>query len=142
MSKIDISIQIFGDTLMVSKLFAIICRDCMCFHRQWLQELDHSIRYGLSGLALDLSQERQARLPLGQGDNGMTMSFSNNRVHFPITQALACIYDSRPLVDTHPVFELSTPIIAPVALPALLPWSGSSTGIVGGDGDLRQRVYP
>jgi hypothetical protein len=72
----------------------------------------------------------------------MTVSFSDNRVHFPITQALACIYNSRTLVDAHPVFELATPIVAPVSLLTLLPWSGSSTGIVDGDGDLRQHVYP
>ncbi len=47
--------------------------------RHRLQELDHSIRNGLSGLAL------------GQGDNGMTMSISDNRIHFLITQALACM---------------------------------------------------
>jgi hypothetical protein len=50
----------------------------------------------------------------------MTMSFSDNRVHFPITQALTGINDSRPLVDTYPVLDLSTPVIDPIALPALL----------------------
>lgn len=119
MSKVDISIQFFGDTLMVRKLFAIIRRDRMGSDRQRLHELDNSIRHGLSGLALDLSQQSQARFTLGQGDNGMTMSFSDNCIHFPITHALACIYDSRPLVNTHPVFDPSTPVIAPIALPAL-----------------------
>jgi len=97
MSKIDISIQIFGDTLMVRKLQAIIRRDRMGSDRQRLHELDNSIRHGLSGLALDLSQESQTRLSLRKRDNSMTMSFSNNRVHFPITQALAGINDSRSL---------------------------------------------
>jgi hypothetical protein len=40
-------------------------------------------------------------------------------------------------VDAHSVFELAMPIATPLALPALFPWSGSSAGIVGGDGDLR-----
>ena len=92
----------------------------MSSDRQRLQELDNSIRHGLSSLALDLSQESQAGFPLRQGDNGMTMSFPDNRIHLPITQALACIHDSRPLVDTHLVFELSTPIVASIALPTLL----------------------
>ncbi len=119
MSKVDSSIQFFRDALMVRKLFAIIRRDRMGSDRQRLHEFDNSIRHGLSGLALDLSQKSQARLPLRQRDNSMTMSFSDNRVHFPITQALASIYDSRPLVNTHPVYDLSTPVIAPIALPAL-----------------------
>jgi hypothetical protein len=34
----------------------------------------------------------------------MTISFPNNRVHFPITQALACSYNSRPLVNTYTLF--------------------------------------
>ena len=142
MNKVDINVQFFRDTLMFRKLFAIIYRDRMGSDRKRLQELDHSIRYGLSSLALNLSQQSQARFPLRQGDNGMTMSFPNNCIHLPITQALACIYNSRPLIDAHPVSELSTPVIASIALPALFPWSGSSTGIVGGDGDLRQNVCP
>ena len=119
MSKVNISIQFFRNTLMARKLFAIIRRDRMGPERQRFQELDHSIRHGLSSLALDFSQERQSRLPLGQGDNGMTMSFSNNRIHFPITQPLACVHNSRPFIDAHPVFERPTPVIAPVTLPAL-----------------------
>ncbi len=47
----------------------------------------------------------------------MSMTFTDNRIHFPIAQALAGIHDSRPLVDAHLVFELSTPVVAPVALP-------------------------
>ncbi len=142
MSKEDIRIQFFRNTLMIRKLMAIIRRDRMDSDRQRLHELDNSIRHSLSGLALDLSQESQSRLSLRKRDNGMTMPFSDNRIHFPITQALACIHNCRPLVDTHPVLDLSTPVIAPIALPALLPWSGSSTGIVGDDGDLLPHVYP
>ncbi len=67
MSKVEISIQFFGDTLMVCKLFAIIRRDRTGSDRQRLHELDNSIRHGLSGLALDLSQQSQARFTLGQG---------------------------------------------------------------------------
>ena len=119
MSKVNISMQFFRNTLMARKLFAIIRRDRMGSDRQRLHELDNSIRHVLSSLALDLSQQSQSRLSLRKRDNGMTMSFSNNRIHFPITQALAGIHDGRPLVDTHPVFERSTPFIAPIALPAL-----------------------
>ena len=119
MNKVDISIQFFGDTLMVRKLLAIIRRDRMGSDRQRLHELDNSIRHGLSGLALDLSQESQTRRSFRKRDDGMTMSFSDNRIHFPITQALASIHNSRSFVDTHPVFERSTPFIAPIALPAL-----------------------
>jgi len=57
MSKVDISIQFFGDTLMARKLFAIIRRDRMGSDRQRLHEVDNSIRHDLSGLALDLSQQ-------------------------------------------------------------------------------------
>jgi hypothetical protein len=120
MSKIDISTKITSDPFMIRELFSVIRGDRMGSDRQRLQEIDHSISHSLSGLVLDLSQEGQARLPLSQGDNSMTMSFSDNRIHFPITQALACIHDSRPLVDAHPVFELATPIVAPVSLLALL----------------------
>ena len=120
MSKVDIRIQFFRDTLMVRKLFAIIRCDRMGSDRQRLHELDNSIRHSLSCLALHLSQQSQAGFPLGQRDNGMTVSFSNNCIHFPITQALASIYDRRSLVDAHSVLEYSTPVIAPVALPALL----------------------
>ena len=119
MSKIDICTKVMSNPFMVRELFAVIRCDRMGSDRQRFQELDHSIRHGLSSLALDLSQESQSGLPLSQGDNGMTMSFSDNRIHFPITQALASIHDSRPLVDAHPIFELSTPIVASVAFPAL-----------------------
>ena len=119
MSKVEIGIQHFRDTLMVRKLFAIIRCDRMGSDRQQLHELDNSIRHGLSCLALNLSQEGQAGLPLDQGDNGMTMAFSNNGIHFPITQALTSIHNSRSLVDAHSVLEYSAPVIAPVALPAL-----------------------
>ena len=142
MSKIDICTKVTSNPFMFCKLSAIIRRDGMGSDRQRLQEFDNSISHSLRCLALDLSQEGQARLRLGQGDNGVAMSFSDKRIHFPITQALAGIYDRRTLVDAHPVFELSTPIVAPIALPALFPWSGSSTGIVGDDGNLPQRVYP
>jgi hypothetical protein len=54
-----------------------------------LQSATKSYTSALLGLALNFSYECQARLPLRKGDNGMTMSFSDNRVHFPITQALA-----------------------------------------------------
>ena len=120
MCKVEIGVQHFHDTLMVRKLFAIIRRDRMGSDRQRLHKLDNSIRHGLSCFILNLSQEGQTRLSLNQGDNGMTMSFSNNGIHFPITQALTSIYDRRPLVDAHSVLECSTPVIAPVALPALL----------------------
>ena len=119
MSKVDISIQFFRDTLMIGKLFAIIRRDCIGSYRQRLHELDHGIRHGLSGLALDLSQQSQTGLSLRKRDNGMTMPISDNRIHFPITQALASIHNSRSLIDAHPVFDLSTPVVAAVALPAL-----------------------
>jgi len=120
MSKVDIGFQFFRYALMIRKLLAIIRRDRMGSDRQRLHELDNSIRHVLSSLALDLSQHSQSRLSLRKRDNGMTMSFSDNRIHFPITQALTGVYDSWPLVDTHPVFDLSTPVIAPIALPALL----------------------
>jgi hypothetical protein len=68
---------------------------------------------------LDLSQEGQARLLLNQGDNSITMSFSDNRIHFPITQSLTSIHDSRSLIDAHSVFELAASIVAPIAFPAL-----------------------
>lgn len=113
----------------------------MGMDRQWLQELNDSISHSLSCLALDLSQESQATLPFRQGDNGMATSFADDRIHFPITQTLTLIRDRRPFVDAHPVFELTTPVITSIALPALFPWSGSSTGIIGGDGDLLQHVY-
>ena len=142
MSKTDICAKVTSNPLMVRKLLVIIRHDRMGSDRQRLHELDDSIRHGLSSLALDLSQQSQARFALCKRDNGMAMSFSKNRIHFPITQALDCIHDSRSLVDAHPIFELPTPIIAPIALPALFPWSGSSTGIVGDDGDLLPHVYP
>jgi len=47
----------------------------------------------------------------------MSMTLTDNRIHFPIAQSLAGIHNSRPLVDTHPVFELPTPVVASVALP-------------------------
>ncbi len=142
MSKVDISIQFFRNTLMVRKLLAIIRRDRIGSYRRRLHELDNSVCHGLSGLALDLSQQSQTGLSFRKRDNSMTMSFSDNRIHFPITQPLACVHNSRPLVDTYPVLDLSTPVIAPVTLPALLPLSGSSSGIVGDDGDLLPHVYP
>jgi len=62
MSIVDISIQFFRDTLMVRKLLAIIRRDRMGSDRQRLHELNNSIRHGMSGLALYLSQEGSAAL--------------------------------------------------------------------------------
>ncbi len=94
MSKIDISIQIFGDTFMVRKLQAIIRRDRMGSDRQRLYELDNSICHGLSGLALDFSQQSQTGLSLRKRDDGLTMSFSDNRIYFPITQTLTGINDA------------------------------------------------
>ena len=111
MSKIDISIQFIRDTLMVRKLMAIIRRDRMDLCRQRLHELNNSIRHGLSCLALDFSQQSQTRLSLRKRDNRLTMSFSDNRIHFPITQALTGINDSRPLVNTYPVREASRRIL-------------------------------
>jgi hypothetical protein len=128
MSKIGISTKVTSNPFMVRKFSAIIRCDRMGSNQHRLQELDNSISHGLSSLTLNLSQESQARLLLGQGDNGMAMSFSDNRIHLPITQALVSIYDSRPLVDAHSVFEFAAPIVAPIALTALFPWSGSSTG--------------
>ena len=141
MGKIDISTKVTSNSFMFRKLFAIIRRDGMGSDRQRLQELDNSISHSSSCLALDLSQEGQARLPLGQGDNSMTMPFPDNRIHLPITQSLTSINDSGSLIDAYSVFELSTPIVASVAFPALFPWSGSSTGIVGGNEDFLQHVY-
>lgn len=71
MSIIDIGLKIVGDPLIVRKLFAIICRNRMCFIRQRLQEFDDSISYGLSYPVLALTQEGQARLALRQGVNGI-----------------------------------------------------------------------
>jgi len=111
----------FGNPFMFCDIFPIVRCVRTGSNRQRLQELDDSICHGLSGLALNPSRERQARLPLGQGDNRMTMSVSDNRIHFPISQALADIHNCWPPVDAHPVFELATPIVTAVALPALLP---------------------
>jgi hypothetical protein len=142
MRKIDICTKVTNNPFMICKLIAVVSCDRMDSDRKRLRDPIRSIRHGLSGFTLDLSQEGKARLPLDQGDNDMVMSFAYNHIHFPITQALAGIHDSRSLVDTHPIFELSTLTEAPVALTALFPWSGSSTGIVDGDGDLPQRAYP
>jgi hypothetical protein len=68
---------------MICKLFAVIRCDRKGSHRQRLQDPNHSIRHGLSGLTLDLSQEGQVGLSLGQGNNGMVMLFVDNRIHFP-----------------------------------------------------------
>ncbi len=150
MCKVDISFQFFRDTLMLRKLFpgerldncAVVCCDCVKVIRKLFQEIEDYISNGLSCLALDLSQQSQARFAFCKRDNRMTMTFSDNRIHFPITQALASIHDSRSFVNTYPVFNPSTPVIAPIALPALFPWSGSSTGIVDDNGDLLPHVYP
>ena len=118
MSKVDICTKVTSNPLMVRKLFAVIRRDRMGSDRQRLHELDNSSCHGLSGLALDFSQQSQTGLSLRKRDDGLTMSFSDNRIYFPITQTLTGINDSRPLVDTHPILDLSTPVIAPIALQA------------------------
>ncbi len=105
---------------MLRKLSAIIYRDRIHSDRQRAREIDNSINRSVSFLVLDLFQEGQARLPFGQGDKNITMSFSDNRVHFPITQALASIHDGWSLIDAHPVFELAASIVAPIAFPAHL----------------------
>ena len=120
MSKIDINLKVIRDTLMASKLFAVVCCDCVKVLLKWFQEIDDCISDGLSCLTFNLFNESQAGLPFCQGDDCLAMSFADDRIHFPISQALACIHDSRPLVDAHPVFDLSTPVIASIALPTLL----------------------
>ena len=120
MSKVDLCMKTFSNPLVIGKLLAVIRRDGAGQILQRGKQLDHSICNSFCRLALDFLHESHARFTLRERNNGSTAALANDRVHFPITQALASIYDRRPLVDTHPVFELSTPIVAPVALPALL----------------------
>ena len=119
MSKIEICTKVTSNPFMIREFFTVIRSYRMDLDRQRLQELDHSICHGLRGFALDLPQEGQAGLPLGQGNNCLAMSFSDYCIYFPITQALACIHDSWPLVDAYPVLEPSATIVAPIALSPL-----------------------
>ncbi len=66
--------------------------------------MDHVAYMGREKLVLDLSQESHTRLSFRKLDNSMAMSFSDNRIHFPITQALTGIHNSRPLVDILTLF--------------------------------------
>jgi len=77
----------------------------------------------------------QAGFALCKGHDSLTMSLSNDRVYFPIAQSLTSIDDDRPLIDAHPVRQLSTPIMASITLPALLPWSACP----GSPGDHRHK---
>jgi len=120
MSEINPRFKAFGNTLVVSKLFAIVRCNSMRSIYQWLQEIYHSITYRLRRLAFYLAQKCQAGFALCKGHDSLTMSFSDNRIYFPIAQSLTSIDDARPLIDAHPVRQLSTPIIASITLPALL----------------------
>lgn len=120
MCKENIGLKILGNPFMISKLFAVVCGDRVGSPHQRFEELDDSIGYRFGCFAVDFLQEGQAGFPIRQRDDGMPMPFSDNRIHFPISQPLAGIHNGRPFVDAYPVFELPPSFVAPVALPALL----------------------
>lgn len=120
MSKENMGLKIIGNPFVFSELFAIVRCDRVGSVRPWLQQLDNCICYIVGSLALDFPEQGQARLPFRQGDDGLSVTFPNDRVHFPISKAQPGIHNGWPLVDAHPVLELATPIVAAVALPALL----------------------
>jgi len=120
MSKEDFGLKIFRHPFMIRKLFTVVCGDRVSSLHMRLEQLNDRIGYRFGRFAVDFLQEGQAGFPVRQGDDGMPMPFSNDGVHFPISQALAGIHNCRPFVDAYPVFELPPPVVAPVALPALL----------------------
>ena len=85
---------------MLRDLLLIIRSDRMDSDWQRVHDLDYSICHGLSGLTFDFSQEGKARLLLDQGDNGMTIPFSDTRIH-------SCHLESAPLFARSTSFVVS-----------------------------------
>lgn len=120
MGKIEIGVQLLRNLLMASKLLTVVGREgvhkcfigfqvaCDCF-------LDR-----LSRASFHLVDPGQAGLALGEGHNSLLVPFADDGILFPISQTLALFHNGRSLLDTYPVSDSSTAIIAAVTLATLL----------------------
>jgi len=117
MCEVDLHLKTLPDPLVVSELLPVVRRDGVCLGSQWLQELDDGITHLLRGLAIDFLEQRQSRLAFAQSYDGLTTSFPDDGVGFPITQPTSGVDDGRTIINAYPVTQLPTAVIGAVPLP-------------------------
>ena len=119
MSKIEVGFQSLGNQLVFRKFLSVVCCDGEHMIRNWLKQINNGLAHLVSRAIVYFSQQGKTRFPFCKSYYGLTMSFPNNRVHFPVPNPFASSYNGWTFFNTYPVRQLTSPFIAAVPLASL-----------------------
>lgn len=120
MSKKEINPQGTSHPLMISKLLDNICRKGVQMICNRLKQLNNRITHLVRCALINLGQQAKTRFAIGQGYNGLAVSFDDDGIHFPTANPGAFRNDCWALFNAHPIGYSAAPVITVISFTALL----------------------
>ncbi len=85
MGKVKPGVECIGDMLVTGKLLTVIGGQCDDPVGPWRQKIDEGIRDALGCVTFDLFDQGETGFSLGQGDQGLSVVFTDQDIEFPVT---------------------------------------------------------
>lgn len=106
MYEVEVGTERLGDCFVVGKLFPVVRGQGMNLVGERCQQFQHGLFDAFGFFAWYFGNQRQPLLTLGQRDDGLYVTFDNDRVELPVTQARATFHDGGTLLDRNPVAQV------------------------------------
>ena len=120
MGKIKVTFQSRCDLFMIPKLFPIIRCNGKNLIRYRTQQTFYRISSFILCSSIHFVNKGKPRFSFCQRYNGLFMSFTDNCIRFPIAHTETIINDGRSLVNTDPIFKVSSSLIGSITLLSFL----------------------
>lgn len=120
MGKVNLGIKILRHSSMITEFKAIVIRDGVHPGFVRLQPTGNGLPDGGSRLVGNAFKHRVLGCPFHHRHKDPRMAFANHRITLPITNAFACTYHRRSLINRHVIGDPSSSTIRAIALPPLL----------------------
>jgi hypothetical protein len=119
MSKVEFELESLSDEFVFGKLLAMVGSERVYLVLDGSEELAEALAHGAGGSPRHLPKQREARLSLGQGEHGVLLLFTQERVHFPVAQTLPGLHHGGAFLDGAAIGQFAPAIIVSIAFPTL-----------------------
>jgi len=100
----------FGDPFVPCECLAIVRRQSMNTGAEGGQQGDHGVRDDLGSLGRYMCKQRIAGLSFIERNESLSMTGTDNKIGFPVAEALATIDNGRTLVNRHLIGDGAAPV--------------------------------
>jgi hypothetical protein len=116
MSEEEVCVEFCSDTLILSKLLAVVSRQGVNVGRKRHQQRDHGIRNRVGRLERNMGDQRIAGRTFVNRDEFLLLSGTYDQIRLPVTEAATLGHDGRPQIDGDLVGDSAASLTAAITL--------------------------